>query len=102
MRRLLAAAGASYEAVDLDTVAYQEGDRGGKIRAVLAKRLGTPTIPNFFVGGELVGGATEVMEAFNQGRLQALFRRHGVAFDESFKADAFSFLPKWLQKRPGS
>jgi cysteine synthase A len=102
VRRLLAAAGVKYESVDLDSVAYQEGDRGGKIRAVLAKRLGTPTIPQFFVGGELVGGATEVMEAFNQGRLQALFRKHGVSFDESFKADAFSFLPNWLQKRPGA
>jgi cysteine synthase A len=100
VRRLLQAAGVAYESVDLDSVEYQKGDLGGKIRAVLAKRLGTPTIPQIFVGGELVGGGTETMDAFNQGRLQALFRKHGVAFDEAFKADAFSFLPKWLQKRP--
>ncbi len=100
VRRLLAAAGVACESVDLDSAAFQQGDLGGKIRAVLAKRLGTPTIPQFFVGGEHVGGATEVMDAFNDGRLQALFRRHGVAFDEKFSADAYSFLPKWLQKRP--
>lgn len=41
-------------------------------------------------------------EAFNQGRLQALLRKHGVAFDEGFRADAYSFLPKRLQKRPGA
>ncbi len=102
VRRLLAAAGVEHESIDLDSVAYQKDDRGGKIRAVLAKRLGTPTIPQFFVGGEHVGGATEVMDAFNKGRLQALFRKHGVAFDASFEADAISFLPKWLQKRTGA
>ncbi len=100
VRRLLTAAGVQYETIDLDSVAYQPGDRGGKIRAVLAKRLGTPTIPQIFVGGEHVGGATEVMEAFNQGRLQALFHKHGVNFNEGFRAEAYSFLPKWLQKRP--
>jgi len=100
VRRLLTAAGIAYETIDLDSVAYQKGDLGGKIRAVLAKRLGTPTIPQVFVGGEHVGGATEVMESFNQGRLQALLRKHGVAFNEKFEADAYSFLPKWLQKRP--
>jgi len=100
VRCLLTAAGVAYETVDLDSVAYQQGDLGGKIRAVLAERLGTPTIPQVFVGGEHVGGATETMDAFNQGRLRVLFRKHGVAFDENFKADAYSFLPKWLQKRP--
>jgi cysteine synthase A len=100
VRRLLAAAGVTCESVDLDSAAYQQGDLGGKVRAVLAKRLGTPTIPQIFVGGEHVGGATETMDAFNSGRLQQLFRKHGVAFDEAFKADAYSFLPKWLQKRP--
>jgi cysteine synthase A len=49
-----------------------------------------------------VGGATEVMEAFNRGRLQALFRKHGVQFDPRVQADAFSYLPKWLQARPGA
>jgi cysteine synthase A len=100
VRRLLTAAGVTYETVDIDSVAYQQGDLGGKIRAVLAKRLGTPTIPQIYVGGEHVGGATETMDAFNQGRLQTLFRKHGIAFDEAFSADAYSFLPKWLQKRP--
>lgn len=100
VRRLLTAAGVAYETVDLDSVAYQKGDLGGKIRAVLAKRLGTPTIPQIFVGGEHVGGATETMDAFNDGRLQALLSKHGVAFNEKFEAEAYSFLPKWLQKRP--
>ncbi|HEU0225396.1 MAG TPA: pyridoxal-phosphate dependent enzyme [Steroidobacteraceae bacterium] len=99
VRRLLQAAGVAFESVDLDAVAMQEGDLGAKVRAVLAKRLGTPTIPQIFVGGEHVGGATETMDAFNSGRLQELFRRHGVAFDAGFRADAYSFLPQWLQKR---
>jgi cysteine synthase A len=100
VRRLLAAAGVQCESVDLDSAGYQKDNLGGRIRAVLAKRLGTPTIPQFFVGGQHLGGATEVMDAFNSGRLQVLFRKHRVAFDEEFRTDAYSFLPKWLQKRP--
>ncbi len=102
VRRLFQAAGVPYESVDLDAVGYQPDDLGGRIRTALEKRIGTRTIPQVFVGGEHVGGATEVMQAFNQGRLQALFRRHGVKFDPQFRADAFSYLPRWLQKRPGA
>jgi len=99
VRKMFKALDIEYTAVDLDSVAYQEGDRGGKIRAVLKDKTGLPTIPQIFVGGKHIGGATEVFDAFNDGSLQKLLKSNKVSFDKDFKDDAYHFLPTWLQKR---
>ncbi len=99
VRKLFAEAGIDYVSVDLDSVAYQEDNRGGDIRAVLRQKLGTPTIPQIFVGGTHIGGATETFDAFNDGSLQKLLEKNSVEFDAKMTADAYSFLPKWLHPR---
>ena len=48
VRKLLARLEIPYRAFDLDSVAYQEDNRGAKIRVVLNDQLGTPTIPQIF------------------------------------------------------
>ena len=88
-----------YRAVDLDSVEYQEGDRGGKIRQVINTRYDVKTIPQIFVGGELVGGCTEVFDAFKEGRLQTLLDNSGVAYDKTARDDPYGFLPDWLHPR---
>ena len=45
VRKLFAAMQIPYHSVDLDSVAYQEGDLGGKIRAVLLARTGQADHP---------------------------------------------------------
>jgi cysteine synthase A len=57
------------------------------------------TIPQIFVGGELIGGSTDVMEAFGSGKLQRLLDNCGVEYDRSLEVDPFSFLPVWLHRR---
>ncbi len=99
LRKLFARCGIPYRSIDLDSTEYQYDDRGGQIRAVLLARSGSKTIPQVFIGGKFIGGSTDTMEAFKQGRLQALLRQHGVAFDESVEIDPFSLLPAWLQPR---
>jgi cysteine synthase A len=99
VRRMFARYGIAYRAVDLDSVAYQQNDRGGKIRAALTARTSVATIPQIFVGGEFIGGATDVFDAFKQGRLQALLERNGVAYDRTLSLDPYSFLPAWLHPR---
>ena len=61
------ALGIAYDSVDLDSVAYQADDRGGKIRAVLAERTGSPTIPQIYIGGQHIGGCTELFDAMRDG-----------------------------------
>ena len=99
VRKLFGKLGVDYRSVDLDSVEYQEGDRGGKIRAVLSARLGVSTIPQVFVGGEHIGGCTEVFDAMRSGELQERMQKRGISFDPAVEIDPYSLLPKWLQPR---
>ena len=101
-RRMLARVGVPYRSIDLDSVEYQADGRGGAIRTALSARTGMATIPQIFIGGELVGGATDLFEAWRAGRAQALLERNGVAFDRAAVGDPFAFLPAWLQPRPAA
>jgi cysteine synthase A len=102
VRRMLAGYGIQYRSIDLDSVEYKTGDRGGAIRAALVERTGMTTIPQIFIGGEFVGGATDLFEAWRAGHAQQLLERSGVAFDRGVAADPFGFLPTWLQPRPSN
>jgi cysteine synthase A len=101
-RKLFSRAKIPYRAVDLDSAALQEGNRGGKIRAAVSWLTKSPTIPQIFVGGEFIGGATELFDAFRSGRLQALLSASGVAFDATADFDPDTLLPKWLEQRQNS
>jgi cysteine synthase A len=89
-----------YRAIDLDSVAFQEGNRGGRIRTVLKERLNTGTIPQIFIGGEYIGGATDLFAACSEGRLGPILKKHGIEMAE-LEADfePMSLLPGWLHTR---
>ena len=99
VRKMFEKLGIAYRAIALDSVAYQEGEKGGKIRVALKAKTGLPTIPQIFVGGKHIGGCTETFDAFNGGELQKLLKANNVDFDDSQQFDAYSLLPKWLQPR---
>lgn len=88
-----------FRSVDLDSADYQQDNWGGQIRNVLKVRLGSPTIPQIFVGGEHIGGATETFDAFNEGKLQKMLADRGVSFKPTDGVNAYSFLPDWLHPR---
>ncbi len=56
-------------------------------------------MPQVFVGGQHLGGCTDVVEACESGRLAEVFREAGVAFDAGKRVDAWGFLPKWIHPR---
>ena len=99
VRKLFQRLAIDYTSIDLDSVAYQRDDRGGKIRAVLADRIGSPTIPQVFIAGKHIGGATELFDAVRDGSMQALLEEHDIAFDADPTLDPYSLLPQWLQPR---
>ena len=99
VRKLFSAAGIAFRSVDLDSGAFQAKFDSSEIRRALFMLTGAPTIPQIFVGGELIGGATDAFDAFNSGALQARLKKYGVTYDASFAGDAYSFLPKWLHPR---
>jgi len=99
VRKMFARFNIPYLSVDLDSVEYQKDDRGGKIRAALTAKTSMATIPQIFVGGELIGGSTDVLDAWKQGRLQKLLKQARVKYDETVNIDPYSFLPTWLHPR---
>lgn len=99
VRKLFAKLGVSYRSVDLDSVEYQEGDRGGKIRAVLAERTGAPTIPQIYIAGKHIGGCTELFDAVRDGSARSLMEKNDIAFDTDADVDPYTLLPSWLQPR---
>ncbi|HEX6260210.1 MAG TPA: cysteine synthase A [Woeseiaceae bacterium] len=99
VRKLFGKLGLPYRSVDLDSVEYQEGDKGGKIRAVLAHRIGATTIPQIFVGGQHMGGCTDLFDAMRSGALQERLKDCGIAYDTSVDIDPYTLTPKWLQPR---
>jgi cysteine synthase A len=101
-RKLFAFFEIPYRSVDLDSVAFQKDDMGGRIRAALKARIGSPTIPQIFVGGRHVGGCTELFEAFRDGSLATMLEPLGIEVADLAGADPYSFLPKWLHPRTGS
>jgi cysteine synthase len=99
VRKLFAKLGIRYRSIDLDSVPYQQNDRGGKIRAALGDRLGVPTIPQIFIGGEHIGGCTELFDAVCDGTAQKRLLECGIEWDSSVEVDAYALLPNWLHPR---
>ena len=99
VRKLFTKLGIAYRSVDVDSVEYQKDDLGGRIRAVLADRTGAKTLPQVFIGGEHIGGATDLFDAWRNGNIQKRLDEGGVSYDRDVKLDPYSLLPKWLQPR---
>ena len=97
--RLFKAAGIPFVTVDLDSVAYQKDNLGVDLRAALRQMTGAPTIPQVFIDGEHLGGASETFDAFNAGELQAKLSAADIPFDAGMSENAYGFLPKWLHPR---
>ena len=99
LRKMLQELGITFCSVDLDSDAYREGGLGRQIRLALTEKTGVATIPQVFVGGEFVGGCTDVVAAYQYGELQALLDACGADYKKGFDLDFTKFLPGWLHPR---
>jgi cysteine synthase len=100
VRRLFGAASVKYKAVDLDAASFVGGQPfAGEVRKELSARTGSVTIPQIFIGGAHIGGATELFDAFNDGSLKKDLKRSGMTLNASKISNAYDFLPKWLHRR---
>ena len=99
VRKMFAHYEIPYHAVDLDSVAYQEGNKGGNIRKAIEAETGLKTIPQIYIGGKHVGGASDVFDAAKDGSLANMLEDNNVQWNKAADQDPYSFLPKWLHAR---
>ena len=97
-RKMFKKCGINYRSVDIDSVEYQEDNQGGKIRSALTAKTGCKTIPQIFIGGEFIGGATDLFDGYKEGKIQERLKKNNVKFAD-LDRDPYSFLPGWLQPR---
>ena len=70
-----------------------------RIRTLIAARTGDTSLPQIYIGGEHLGGVTDLFDAWRLGVSQRRLAENGVIFDRKVKVDADSFLPNWLRPR---
>jgi cysteine synthase A len=99
VRKVFAEYGIACTSIDIDSVAYQQDDRGGKIFEVLKRRTGSVTLPQIFIGGDFQGGGTDVFDSLKSGQLHTRLQKHGVSVDPAVRIDPYERLPKWLHPR---
>ena len=99
VRKMMTACDIPFTTVDLDSVAYQKDDRGGKILEVLKQRNDWPTIPQIYVGDEFVGGATDLFDIGKAGDLEEKLQAQNIPYNDTIKQDPYGFLPDWLHPR---
>lgn len=98
-RKLFAKCEIEYRSIDIDSAALKQDDWGGQIRNALIEHTDFKTIPQIFIGGEFIGGCTDLFDAFRQGQLQGLLRDKDIPFDPDLNLDPYELLPTWLHPR---
>lgn len=65
----------SYLAVELNRI-----PEGGAVQKALSELTRQRTVPNIFIGGEHVGGCSELEAGIRSGKVQQLLQKHGIQF----------------------
>ena len=99
VRKMFAEYEIPYRSVDLDSVEYQVDNKGGKIRKAIEQKTGLKTVPQIYVGGVHVGGATETFDACIDGSLAKMLEENNVSWNPPAEAEPSAFLPDWLHPR---
>jgi len=101
VRKMMAHYEIPYRSVDLDSVEYQRDNRGGDIRAAIREQTGLKTIPQIYIGGKHIGGATEFFDICKDGEMKKLLEKNSITYNKQANVDPYTFLPGWLHSRQG-
>lgn len=99
VRKMLAKYEIDFISVDIDSVEYDEGNRGQKYREVIRDKTTWNTFPQIFIGGEFIGGCTDIFDQCKDGSLGKRLDKLDITFNQTVTQDPYSFLPKWLHPR---
>ena len=99
VKRLLKTLNIPFRAVHLDGPEFTDPRWATKVRRAMADRAGAVTIPQIFIGGTHLGGATDTLDACGDGRLKAVLGDVGFNADTASISDAYDYLPRWIHPR---
>jgi len=99
VRKILEKYDIRYRSVDLDSAELAENDRGNKLRHVLEQTNNWPTMPQIYIGGEFIGGCTDLFDRCIDKSLQQLLDNYDITYDRSVDIDPYKLLPSWLHPR---
>jgi len=77
-KQLLQQMGLPYRIIELDQGRYLEPRLREQARARLQQLTHSATLPQLFIGNDLVGGYTDTYAALQNGKLEALLVSHGI------------------------
>jgi cysteine synthase A len=97
VRKLFERAGIAYRSIEIDSPEFQKNGLDGEIRKALRARIGSPTIPQVFVGGEHIGGCMDTLAAWRDGTLAARLELVGANYTPGACANPESLLPRWVR-----
>jgi len=72
----------AYTDYELDRGAFLEPALQRSVRARLEALTDSNTLPQLFIGGEAIGGYTDMSGALRSGRLAEILTRHKVSFTQ--------------------
>lgn len=98
-RKMFKAFEIPYQAVDIDSAKFRDGGWGQDLRMASREVTGINTFPQIFIGGEFVGGSTDLFDLQRAGKLEGRLVNVGVTMNKDLATDPYDFLPKWLQPR---
>ena len=97
LRKFLHAQGIAFKMIELDAAGFKAVADPTAVRAALRQRTGSPTIPQLFVAGTLIGGCTDAFAGWRQGHLQRSLQDAGVSFLDD-GPDPEAYFPGWMAK----
>ncbi|WP_455198050.1 glutaredoxin, partial [Kaarinaea lacus] len=99
VRKILDKYDIHYKSVDLDSAELAVDDKGNKLRNVLEKTNNWPTMPQIYIGGEFIGGCTDLFDSCIDKSLQEKLDNYDIPYDRSVDIDPYKLLPSWLHPR---
>jgi len=88
-----------YISIDIDPVACAQDGLGAKIRKVIENKTTWNTYPQIFIGGEFIGGCTDLFDACKDGILAQQLQNKDIPINTEVKEAPYSFLPTGLHSR---
>ena len=95
VRRLFNDAGVPFKSIEVDSTEYRTNDWGGDILRALFDHTGARTVPQVFVDGTFIGGATDVLLEARCHALQDRLLTLTAPIKMKATRNPLGYLPSW-------